>query len=568
MGVQMQRIRADIEAISGFTQTPGGGATRPTFSPQWKAARDYVIAQAAGCSVRIDAAGNVHARPAGLGWDQPAWLCGSHIDSVPCGGDFDGVAGVVVALELIRSAADEGVAGAAVELVIFAEEEGTTFGLGMIGSRAWAGELCARQLGELRNAAGQTYLQAGASLGVDPDRLPREQLEAGRYLGFIEVHIEQGPGMWRRGDRLAVVSAIAGRKQYRVVVSGEANHAGATSMRDRRDALAAAAEMITALEQIVTGEAVITVGRLINHPNAVNVIPDRVEFTVDLRAGDDAVIEQCDEALRARAAEICRRRMTTVEIDLTESIAASPMDKPLCRRLLRACGPDGPPMTVSGALHDAAVIARFMPTAMLFVPSRGGISHNPAEFSRVEDIAAAAQVVERVVRRPTLRQLNAASRQDFVAVCGRFFEQSPWIAERAWALRPFASLCDLHKKLCGLVGDSSNEEKVALIQAHPDLVGRLAREGRLTRESNHEQAAAGLAELSADEIAAFERYNGQYREKFGFPFVICARQNRKETILSEFPRRLQNSRPAEIAAALDEIYKIARFRLIDAAWED
>jgi OHCU decarboxylase len=387
--------------------------------------------------------------------------------------------------------------------------------------------------------------------------LPREQLEAGRYLGFIEVHIEQGPGMWRRGDRLAVVSAIAGRKQYRVVVSGEANHAGATSMRDRRDALAAAAEMITALEQIVTGEAVITVGRLINHPNAVNVIPDRVEFTVDLRAGDDAVIEQCDEALRARAAEICRRRMTTVEIDLTESIAASPMDKPLCRRLLRACGPDGPPMTVSGALHDAAVIARFMPTAMLFVPSRGGISHNPAEFSRVEDIAAAAQVVERVVRRPTLRQLNAASRQDFVAVCGRFFEHSPWIAERAWALRPFASLCDLHKKLCGLVGDSSNEEKVALIQAHPDLVGRLAREGRLTRESNHEQAAAG-----------FERYNGQYREKFGFPFVICARQNRKETILSEFPRRLQNSRPAEIAAALDEIYKIARFRLIDAAWED
>ena len=159
-------------------------------------------------------------------------------------------------------------------------------------------------------------------------------------------------------------------------------------------------------------------------------------------------------------------------------------------------------------------------------------------------------------------------RRSFVAAAGPVFEHSPWIAERAWARRPFASVTDLHEKLCGVVADASPDEQVGLIRAHPDLVGRLAREGRLTRESNVEQAAAGLDALSADEVATFERYNAAYRERFGFPFVICARENRKEGILAAFPRRLQNTRDREVAAALDEIYKIARHRLVDAIWED
>src|SRR3954468_23199886 len=154
MSIDVTRIRTDIEAIARCTATPGAGATRPTFSPAWAEARAYVIvqAEAAGCEVRTDAAGNVHARPAGLGWETPAWLVGSHIDSVPNGGDYDGVAGVVVALELLRSAGDDGIADLPVELIVFAEEEGPTFGLGMLGSRAWVGELTADQLGSLRNA--------------------------------------------------------------------------------------------------------------------------------------------------------------------------------------------------------------------------------------------------------------------------------------------------------------------------------------------------------------------------------------------------------------------------------
>src|SRR3954470_4707453 len=196
MPITVNRIRTDIEAIARCTATPGNGATRPTFSPAWAEARTYVIvqAEAAGSGVRTDAAGNVHARPACLGWETPAWLVGSHIDSVPNGGDYDGVAGVVVAMELLRSAREDAIDALPVELIAFAEEEGPTFGLGMLGSRAWVGELSAEQLGALKNSAGQTYLEAGAPYGVEAAKLSADRIDPKRYRGLLEVHIEQGPG--------------------------------------------------------------------------------------------------------------------------------------------------------------------------------------------------------------------------------------------------------------------------------------------------------------------------------------------------------------------------------------
>jgi 2-oxo-4-hydroxy-4-carboxy-5-ureidoimidazoline decarboxylase len=169
--------------------------------------------------------------------------------------------------------------------------------------------------------------------------------------------------------------------------------------------------------------------------------------------------------------------------------------------------------------------------------------------------------------RVTLPELNALNQVGFVAVCGPFFEGSPWIAERAWRRRPFTSLDALHGALVAIVQGASPREQMALICAHPDLVGRLAREGRLTRESRGEQAAAGLQELSTDEAGRFERLNRDYHQKFGFPFVICARENRKDAILAAFPPRLSHTREQEIAAALSEIAKIARLRLNDAVSE-
>jgi allantoate deiminase len=571
MSISVERIQSDIEAIARCTETPGEGATRPTFSKAWDQARAYVIAQAegAGCVVRTDAAGNVHARPAALGWEAPAWLVGSHIDSVPHGGDYDGVVGVVVGLELLRSAAEDRLAAAPVELIVFAEEEGPTFGLGMLGSRAWVGELSAEQLGNLKNAAGKTYLEAGAPYGVDATKLSADRIDPKRCRGLIEVHIEQGPGMWRRDQRLGIVRAIAGRVQARVVMRGEANHAGATSMHDRKDALVGAADVIILLGQDARSvrDTVLTVGSLEVWPNAINVVPGRVEFTVDFRTPDRRRLSGAAQWLRAQIGTLAEEHKLGVAVEVTEQIAPVQMSQELRDCLVRDCaalGIQDLPLLVSGALHDSAILAPHIPTVMLFVPSKDGISHNPAEFSRVEDVADAARVVERMARRKTLADLNAGSRESFVAACGGFFEHSPWVAERVWAQRPFASVADLHEKMCAVVRSASTDEQLALIRAHPDLVGRLAREGRLTRESTAEQAAAGLAALTAGEVEAFERYNAAYRDRFGFPFVICARENKKDAILAAFPARLQNSREQEIATAFREIEKIARLRMDDA----
>ena len=167
-----------------------------------------------------------------------------------------------------------------------------------------------------------------------------------------------------------------------------------------------------------------------------------------------------------------------------------------------------------------------------------------------------------------LSALNAADDAGFVAVCGPLFEHSPWVAGRTWPRRPFATRDALHAALCDAMYAATVEEQATLIASHPDLVGRLAREGRLTRESTGEQAAAGLAKLTESDAAAFDRYNVAYRERFAFPFVICARENKKDAILAAFPVRLANTREQEIATALGEIAKIARLRLFDAVSED
>lgn len=396
MPVEPSRISQDIEAIAGFNQTtPDVGFSRPTFSPAWRRARDYVIAQAesAGCHTRIDAAGNLHARPRELPWDAPAWLSGSHIDSVPTGGKYDGVAGIVAPLELLRAAREDGTS-LPLELVIFAEEEGTTFGLGMLGSRAWVGELSAEELARVMNDAGQNYLQAGRDHGVRPNDLQRERFDRSPYIALVEIHIEQGPELWNSNAPLAIVGSIAGRRQYRVSYLGVANHAGATSMRTRKDALAAAAPVIIQIEAMardLSRQTVATVGRIDCRPNAINVIPDRVDFTIDLRSPDEAALAEGDARIRKYVAQSAERRELRFALAMTEDQPAVLLNQDVCERLKRMAGEA--PLTVSGALHDAAILAPHLPTAMIFVASKDGVSHNPAEFTRAQDIAAAATVL-------------------------------------------------------------------------------------------------------------------------------------------------------------------------------
>lgn len=168
----------------------------------------------------------------------------------------------------------------------------------------------------------------------------------------------------------------------------------------------------------------------------------------------------------------------------------------------------------------------------------------------------------------SLQSLNTLDRAGFVAICGRFFEHSPWIADRTWPTRPWASREALHAAMCATLSVARLDEKIALIAAHPDLVGKAALAGQLTAESTREQAAAGLGTLTADEVTLFQKYNSQYREKFAFPFVICARENKKAAILKAFPIRLNNSRVQEVETAIKEIEKIAKLRLFDAISEN
>lgn len=401
MPVRAERLQRDLETIAGVMHA---GSNRPTFSPAWAAAVEYVVGEAkrCGCGVRVDAFGNVHLRPEGLPAKTPVWMSGSHLDSVPNGGDFDGVLGVVAPLEVLRAAHEDGLPPPALEAVVFAEEEGTTFGLGMLGSRSWLGTLSAAELAPLPNAAGENFLLAGRPFGVEPDRFERERLSAADYLGLIEVHIEQGPAMWKHQQPVALVTAINGRRQYFVRVRGVANHAGSTGMADRNDALAGAAEMILAVEQIpklISVQAVGTVGRIECRPNALNVIPDHVSFTIDFRAPWEEQLEAGDEAIRRKTREIAAHRGLQLEIEETEYLPAVALSAEVCGRLRTAAKSlsIALPETVSGALHDAAILAPVLPTAMLFVASKDGISHNPDEYSRLEDITLATQILYQVV---------------------------------------------------------------------------------------------------------------------------------------------------------------------------
>jgi len=405
----VEHIQRDIETIAGFTETPGQGATRPTFSPAWAAARDYVIREleACGCRVQIDPAGNLRARSAAVAFETPAWLSGSHLDTVPHGGNFDGVVGVVAALEALRAAREAGKV-LPMELVVWAEEEGTTFGLGMLGSRAVAGTIDADQLASIKNGAGQSYLDAGAAHGVVPARIADARLQPGRAVGLIEVHVEQGPGLWNNDQPVAVVGAIAGRKQYRLTVKGVANHAGSTRMSDRFDALAGAGEVIVAMERLareLAHDSVITVGQISCKPNAMNVIAEEATLTIDFRSPSMDVLGRGDVLIRKQIDAISDHRRLTYELDDVEFHPALAMDERVCARLHKAaakCGFGEIPTTTSGALHDAAILAPLVPTAMLFVASRDGISHNPGEFSRYEDIATAATILGEAVRNRSL----------------------------------------------------------------------------------------------------------------------------------------------------------------------
>jgi allantoate deiminase len=345
----------------------------------------------AGLEVRIDAAGNLIGRRDG---GERTLVLGSHLDTVRDAGTYDGPLGVLAGLAVVERLGPARLPFA-VEVAGFADEEGTRFGTTFLGSRAWAGTWDP-EWAALEDEDGVTLAGALREFGGDADAIAGAVRDPGTLLGYCELHIEQGPVLEAAGEPVGIVTAINGQTHARARFVGAAGHAGTVPMEARHDALAAAAEWIVAVEALARADdgLVATVGELAVDPGARNVIPGRVELSLDVRHGDDAVRHTAEAELRERAGEIAAARGVGLEWEKRAGIAAVPLDPGLGDRLAAA---GARVRLASGAGHDAATLARICPAAMLFVRCLGGISHNPAEHVEEADVAVALDVLERFV---------------------------------------------------------------------------------------------------------------------------------------------------------------------------
>jgi allantoate deiminase len=345
-----------------------------------------------GMTVTVDAAGNLHGLYPGTDGTARRLLIGSHLDTVPNAGAYDGILGVVLAISLVESLEGRRLPFA-IEIVGFSDEEGVRFGVPFIGSRALVGKLDEELLNR-RDSNGVSVQQAILSYGLQPSEIPAANLQQG-VAGYIEFHIEQGPVLEDRELPLGIVEAIAGQTRMELVFTGLANHAGTTPMALRRDALVAAAEWAVAVERAARESPglVATVGALQAVPGATNVIAGECRATLDVRHAQDSARTQSVGTLLHSAAEIAKRRGISLTSTSQLVQTATPMDSFLLHEIDAAVSRAGltPYRMVSGAGHDAMVLAEKVPSAMVFLRSPGGISHNPKESVLVEDVAKAIE---------------------------------------------------------------------------------------------------------------------------------------------------------------------------------
>lgn len=399
-GMQAARM---LERIA-LASAPGPGVTRLPFTAEHRQAVEQITGwmQAAGLTVRMDDAGTLIGRHEGERPDAPTFLLGSHQDSVREGGAFDGIMGVALpVLALAKLRAENVSLPFAVEVLAFADEEGVRFPTALIGSRALAGTLDSSVL-EMCDAEGISLTQALRDFGLDPEAVTKLARDPDRVMGFLECHIEQGPVLEAAGESLGVVSAICGIERHQVTIAGESGHAGTVPMALRRDALAAAAELVGEVERLArnTEGLLGTVGALEVRPNAVNAIPGEVRLSVELRAPEDGVRESAGRAVHDFCRALGARREVSVDIARSYAQTATRCDPALTDRLAeaaRAAGGGGRRMP-SGATHDTSAMADLCPVALMFLRCRGGISHTPREHASAADMGRAIEAIARFLR--------------------------------------------------------------------------------------------------------------------------------------------------------------------------
>lgn len=405
---------ARMRSMSG--QGEGPGVYRLAFTDADWQARSYLTAliREIGLSVREDAFGNVVGRWEGTEPSLPAVMFGSHADSVPNGGNYDGVLGILAAIETVRSLKEEGFRPEhSLEVALFMCEESSRFGAATLGSRAMLGELSTDDARRLTDKAGVTLYDALRGRGLAPDALGKPLYE-GDVKAFFEVHIEQGKVLEHEKKSIGVVTGIAAPTRFRVRLTGNADHSGATPMTLRHDAACAAAEIVLAAERFAAAEkeppAVATVGVLEIAPGAMNVIPGSAELGVDIRSIDGATKKRVAEKWKDAVSEICKRRGVACElvpISDERPVAIRPSVQDFLDGICREDGCSYMRLP-SGAGHDAMHWAERVPTGMLFIPCRDGVSHNPEEYAAPEDIVNAVRLLEKAVRAASKKEVTFA----------------------------------------------------------------------------------------------------------------------------------------------------------------
>ncbi len=393
--INIAQLEREIDELSLISENPAPVVTRILFSETDLRGRDFVkkLCQEIGLSLREDAVGNIFARWEGSQNNLSPVATGSHIDAIPNAGKFDGVVGVLGAIEAIRSLQKNGFQPKrSIELVVFTAEEPTRFGIGCLGSRLLAGALSLEKAASLRDNDGKSLQKLREIAGHGEKDLGSIRLKPNAYSAFVELHIEQGPVLEKENIPIGVVEKIAAPSTLRIQLVGEGGHAGAVLMPERRDALLTAAEIALAVEHAAlnTGspDTVGTTGVLRIEPGAVNSIPCRAWMEIDLRdtqvATRNAALGNIEKAVN----EICQRRKITFELEKLNVDAPAICDSRLVEMVAESCRDLGLPVKkmISRAYHDSLFMAQICPTTMIFIPCRGGVSHRPDEYSSPEQI--------------------------------------------------------------------------------------------------------------------------------------------------------------------------------------
>ena len=401
MKINIERVIRDLEILNTFNSTSENGCTRFSFTEEEKKAKDYLIKEMKAINMEVwcDEIGNLHGIFRGNGENKKIFLSGSHIDTVTNGGKYDGNLGVIGALEVARTFFENGIVPYDdFQVSVFVEEEGPHFGTNLIGSKGFCKQFSTEKTKTIKDFNGKTMFDLMKEGGYSPENIDNMEFYPEKFKGSIELHIEQGRVLDLENKSIGIVKGIVGLKWFKIIIKGESNHAGATPMRYRFDPVAEGSKIIGELPNMVKSvdddSIVATVGKINVFPNQTNIIPESLEFTIDLRGVEEKNLFLVKKMIDEKLEEL-RKKGFKCEISEIANASSVKSDKTILENIEKSVNENGfSYLTLySGANHDTSILGQYIPSAMIFVPSVNGRSHCKEEFTKKEDIEAGCQVL-------------------------------------------------------------------------------------------------------------------------------------------------------------------------------